>query len=308
MIKRLLAGVMLFMLQIQIYADDIHMPSSPKLHLQKSYQVKSEDIYSTDIFPQIDKRFKIDSIPINTFTLIIKSVDLKMMFARYGYEIVSSPGDYVEFRFIPDMREQDGLEFINKMYVRHYGKNLQIHKLLVRPIGKLPKDYSVIDFELSDSGVKKNSGTFSMKYRTPQSQYTKKLSFYYQIQATLQVVRSTQNIHSNENLSSQNVRADSINFERVGREFVSIDDIQNYSAKSYIRSEMIITKDKLKPRILIKKGDRIRVFNQQDGVSVEILLVAKQNGAYNEIINAQNPSSGKILRIRVKSEGAGEAI
>ena len=43
-------------------ADNVYIPDS-KLHLQKSYQISKNDIYSTDIFPQIDKRFKIAKFP-----------------------------------------------------------------------------------------------------------------------------------------------------------------------------------------------------------------------------------------------------
>ena len=147
-----------------------------------------------------------------------------------------------------------------------------------------------------------------MRYRTPDGERIKKLTFIYEIQARLRVAKSTQNIPSSENLSLQNVEEDFIKFERVGAEFVSIEEIQKYSAKSYIRTQMPITKDKIKPRILVKKGDMVRVLGVQEGVSIETLLVAKQSGAYNEIINAQNPDSGKILRIRIVSESKGEIL
>lgn len=292
-------------------ADDIKIPNSvpsSKLHLQKSYSVSQNNIYSTDLFPQMDRKFKLASFPPDRFTLRLKSVDIKLIFQRFGYEISSFESDVVEFEFVSSMKENDALEFIQKMYIEHYGKDLQIDKILVRPLGSLPKDYALIDFSIPNFAVKKNSGTLTMRYRTPNTEFIKKLSFIYEIQARLRVVKSTQNIHSSENLSLQNVREDFIKFERVGAEFVSIEDIQKYSAKSYIRTQMPITKDKLKPRILVKKGDMVRVFGVQEGVSIETMLVAKQSGAYNEIINAQNPNSGKILRIRVVSENKGEII
>lgn len=292
-------------------ADEIEIlnsvPSS-KLHLQKSYSVSQNDIYSTDLFPQMDRKFKLASFPPDRFTLRLKSVDIKLIFQRFGYEISSFESDVVEFELVSSMKENDALEFIQKMYIEHYGKDLQIDKILVRPLGNLPKDYTLIDFSIPNFAVKKNSGTFIMRYRTPNTEQIKKLSFVYEIQARLKVVKSTQNIHSSENLNLHNVREDSIKFERVGAEFVSIEDIQKYSAKSYIRTQMPITKDKLKPRILVKKGDMVSVFNKQEGVSIEIMLVAKQSGAYNEIINAQNPNSGKMLRIRIVSENKGEII
>ncbi|EFR46728.1 flagella basal body P-ring formation protein FlgA [Helicobacter cinaedi CCUG 18818 = ATCC BAA-847] len=292
-------------------ADEIEIPKSvpsSKLHLQKSYSVSQNDIYSTDLFPQMDRKFKIASFPPDRFTLRLKSVDIKLIFQRFGYKIISFESDVVEFEFVSSMKENDALEFIQKMYIQHYGKDLQIDKILVRPLGNLPKDYTLIDFSIPNFAVKKNSGSFTMGYRTLDGERIKKLTFIYEIQARLRVAKSTQNIPSSENLSLQNVEEDFIKFERVGAEFVSIEEIQKYSAKSYIRTQMPITKDKLKPRILVKKGDMVSVFNKQEGVSIETLLVAKQSGAYNEIINAQNPDSGKILRIRIVSENKGEIL
>lgn len=292
-------------------ADDMKIPESvpsSKLHLQKSYSVSQNDIYSTDLFPQMDRKFKLASFPPDRFTLRLKSVDIKLIFQRFGYEISSFESDVVEFEFISSMKENDALEFIQKMYIQHYGKDLQIDKILVRPLGNLPKDYTLIDFSIPNFAVKKNSGSFTMRYRTPDGERIKKFTFIYEIQARLRVAKSTQNIPSSENLSLQNVEEDFIKFERVGAEFVSIEEIQKYSAKSYIRTQMPITKDKIKPRILVKKGDMVRVLGVQEGVSIETLLVAKQSGAYNEIINAQNPDSGKILRIRIVSENKGEIL
>lgn len=71
---------------------------------------------------------------------------------------------------------------------------------------------------------------------------------------------------------------------------------------------MIITRDKIKPRVFVKKGESIHASSTSNGISLEVLLIAKQNGVYNEIINAENPQSGKILRVKVIDEGKGEIL
>ena len=38
------------------------------------------------------------------------------------------------------------------------------------------------------------------------------------------------------------------------------------------------------------------------------MLEARQNGIYDEIINAKNPASGKILRVRITDVGKGEIL
>ena len=292
---------------INLIADDISIPPS-KLSLQKSYQVSKNNIYSTDIFPQIDKRFKIATLPPDKFTLKLKSVDIKLIFARYGYEISSFESEFVEFNFVSDMREDKALDFIQKMYIQHYGKSLEIKKLLVRPIGVLPQQYELLEYELAPPALKKNTGTFVMKYRTGEHSHIKKITFAYMLEGTLEVLKSTQNINVNDTLTPQNTRAERITFERVGAEYISTQEIYNSGAKSYIRVDTAITKDKIKPRIIVKKGDKIRVFSREGGITTEIVLVARQNAVHNEIINAQNPNSGKIIRVKITDEGKGEIL
>ncbi len=287
--------------------DNVTIPDY-KLHLKKDYQVNKSDIYSTDMFPMMDRRFKVATLPPDKFTLTLKSVDIKLIFARYGYEIISFESDYVEFQYVTDMRENNVKEFIEKMYIQHYGNRIHIENLLVRPLNNVPSDYELIQYELPESALKKHNGTLAMKYRTPPNAQMKKLTFIYMIKGTLDVFKSTQNIPVSEIISTSNTRIESVPFERLGTEYMSANELNNSSAKSYIRVNTIITKDKIKPRVIVKKGDKIHVVGYENGISMEVVLEARQNAVYNDIINAKNPSSGKILRVRVTDEGRGELL
>ncbi|RDU59137.1 flagellar basal body P-ring formation chaperone FlgA [Helicobacter marmotae] len=299
--------ILLLIVCFHILADDVFIPNS-ELHLKKSYQIHKAQIYSTDMFPHIDRHFKIATLPPDKFSLKLKSVDIKLIFARYGYKITSFESDEVEFVFVSDMREDKPLEFIQKMYIGHYGESLEIKNLLVRPLNELPQSYDLLEFELPPRALKKRSGTLLMKYRSNQSEHIKKLTFVYMLEATLKVVKSSQNIASNEIIDSHNTYLEKIPFERVGAEYMSVNELALSSAKSYIRANSVITKDKIKPKLLVRKGEIIHVVGYENGISMEVLLEAKQNGIYNEIINAQNPSSGKILRVRVIDESRGRIL
>lgn len=285
----------------------IDIPSA-RLHLLKQYTIHSSEIYSTDIFPFLEKRFKLASLPPDRFTLKLKSVDLKLIFARYGYEVISFDSDIVEFVYAVDMKEQDGMEFLKKMYVQHYGKNLQIERILLRPLTPLPAEYQTINFELPPQALKRNKGTLIMQYKSLNNPQVKKASLIYEIQAQLKVLKSTRVINTNEIIDAHNTSVDTIVFERVWAEYIDTNELGRSGAKSYIRADLPITKDKIKARIVVKKGENIRVSSSEGGIALEVVLIAKQNGAYNEVINAQNPSSGKILRVRVIDDGRGEIL
>lgn len=276
-----------------------------QLFLAKHYAIPHAEVYSTDLFPKIQKRFKIATIPPDRFTLQLKSVDVKLIFARYGYDL-SFEDTFVEFEFVSDMRESAPLKFLEKMYIQYYGANIEIKQIQLRSLHDLPKHYIPDDYDLNASALKKNSGTFVMKYHTSSS--SKQATFLYQIHALLKVVKSTQNIGVNENLTLQNTKIDSIDFEKNKGDLMTPDDIGKSGAKSYIRADLVITKDKIKPKILVKKGDKIVVSSRQEGVIMEAVLIAKQNAIQNEIINAQNPVSGKIIRVKIIKEGKGEVL
>ncbi|WP_034354890.1 flagellar basal body P-ring formation chaperone FlgA [Helicobacter jaachi] len=298
-----MAGIL--SLCVNIYADDIHITPN-KLVLQKTYNVTHDKVYSRDMFPSIEKNFLVTTIPLDRFSVFEKCIDIKSIFLQLGYEMAPCESEMVEFRFISTM-DGDMVDFVKKMYVQHYGDKLEISTLSIRPLGTMPTDYTLIDYELS-SGLKKNSGTFAMKYRSNNSPQVKKLTFMYEINGTLKVLKSTQNIATNDTISAQNTRVERIKFERVGADYMSESELNKSGAKSYIRADMAITKDKIKPRVVVKKGDRIRVSNFEGGVSMEVVLVARQSGAQNDIINAQNPSSGKILRVKIIDAGKAEMI
>lgn len=276
-----------------------------QLFLAKHYGVSHSEVYSTDIFPKIQKHFKIATIPPDRFTLRLKSVDVKLIFARYGYDL-SFEDTFVEFEFVSDMRESAPLEFLEKMYIQYYGDNIEIKQIQLRPLHDLPKHYTPDDYDFNTSALKKNSGTFVMKYHT--SSANKQATFLYQIHASLKVIKSTQNISINENLTLQNTKIALIDFEKNRGDLMTPDDVGNSGAKSYIRADLVITKDKIKPRIIVKKGDKIVVSSRQEGVLMEAVLIAKQNAIQNEIINAQNPISGKIIRVKITNEGKGEIL
>lgn len=289
------------------YVQNKQMQDS-KLHLQKSYPISKSDIYSTDMFPTLKHSFKIATLPPEKFTLKLKAADIQLLFARWGYEISSFEDTFVEFYYTSDIREKHIVDFIQKAYMQHYGENLHIDTVIVRPVNQLPAMYEVIEYDMADSMMKKNSGTISVRYRVQNSSQIKKSTFIYMIRAKLDVIKATRNIPANDALSAENTYEESIIFGRTNATYITSSEITNLSAKSYINANSVITRDKTKPKVIVKKGDRIHVSGYENGVSMEIILEARQNAIYNEIINAQNPSSGKIIRVRIIAEGKGELL
>lgn len=298
--------IIILCLCIKLFANDIILPDS-KLTLNQLYHISKNDIYAKDIFPQLDRNFKVASFAPDKFVLRMKTSDLKLLFKRNGYS-VDGEFSVVEFRYINDMRDFEAYEFIKKMYIKHYGENLVIKSLLVKRLNDLPPSFDFLGFELAQTMLKKQSGNFMMKYHTPNDKHTKRATFSYLMNASLQVFKASRDIASNELIDTSNTKLESISFERTLGDYILSSDINNSSAKAYIRANTAITKDKIKPKIIVKKGDDIRVISTELGISAEIILQALQNATYNDIINAKNPQSGKVIRVRVIDVGKGEML
>lgn len=307
MIKRILLCLFLMIFGIHCAAEDItDMDINAKLTLKARYNVSQSVIYSSDLFPQIHKKFKIATMPMDKLSFKVKSVDIKLIFARFGYEITSFEDEFVEFVFLGDMLEQKPKEFIKKMYIEYYDENLKLKDIIIRPLGTLPTQYEVISFNIAPNALKKPSGSFEMTYRIENKH--KKISFIYAVVGEINILKANKNLHTNDELNAQNTRIERVVFEKNHTQYAYKTDIDKHSAKSFIRADSIITKDKIKPRIIVKKGENLLAQSQSDGVKLEVRLIARENGAFNDIINAQNPQSGKIIRVKVISEGRADIL
>lgn len=127
--------------------------------------------------------------------------------------------------------------------------------------------------------------------------------FDYVVKAKIDVVKSKRLIIRNENLDSSNTYVERIFLENFKSKPLSLNALNNASAKTLIAQDSIIFQDKAQNKILVKKGEKVLVYYDVKNIRIEYFLIALQNGALNEVISAKHTESNKIVKIKVVEKG-----
>lgn len=89
---------------------------------------------------------------------------------------------------------------------------------------------------------------------------------------------------------------------------ISQNDLNTISAKVFIPQETLISTQQVQLKILIRKGESFLATYKEGNIIIQITLIAKENGVKNAIIEAFNPETKKVVRIRVLANGTGEIL
>lgn len=135
-----------------------------------------------------------------------------------------------------------------------------------------------------------------------------KIPLQYQIQATISVYRAKETIKTSQDITSENTTKDTIIFDKINQIPIKSSQINHISAKSYISPNSIITFDKIQSKILIRKNDNFTGFFKDKQITLQTTLIAKENGAFGDIINAINPETKKIIKVKVIDSDKGEIL
>lgn len=199
-------------------------------------------------------------------------------------------------------------QYIQNAYEQKYKPyEISISKISLSLPPKISiNDYKINSIDLSNNFLSKKEGLIILDASYHNALL--KLPLQYAIQANIQVYKSNTTIKTSEDITSENTTKDTIVFEKISSIPITKNQINTLSAKSYIPPNTIITLDKTQPKILIRKNDIFTGVIKDKNINLETTLLAKQNGAKGEIINAINPETKKMLRVKVIDTNKGEIL
>lgn len=166
------------------------------------------------------------------------------------------------------------------------------------------EDYRIQSISLDSKNLNRNDGVIILNVVSNDSLL--KLPLGYQVVATIGIYRSSEVIKSLQNITQSNTTKDTIAFERFTQMPITLAQLGKISAKSYIAPNIIITQEKIRPKILIHKKDSFVGVIRDSNIHLETILIARQNGGLGDVIEAFNPQTKKILRVKIIAEGKGE--
>ncbi|WRC03217.1 flagellar basal body P-ring formation protein FlgA [Helicobacter pylori] len=193
---------------------------------------------------------------------------------------------------------------IKAIYLKEY-KDL---KLEIETINlEIPERFShapILSYELNASNKLKKDGVVFLKL---ENEPNLRLPVRYSVIGSMQAFKSTSAIKKDENITANNTKKERVLFGVLSNPLLE-GAIDKVSAKHFIPPDTLLSADKTQALIIVRKNDIITGVYEEGQISIEISLKALENGTLNQIIQAKNLESNKILKAKVLSSSKAQIL
>ena len=287
-----------------------HKVAPKEYTLEKSYIVHNSQIYSTMLFPEIPKKFKIAILPEQQFSITLKSYDVVGIFERNGF-ILHTPYSEVEFTYQAPMEFEKPKEFIKRHYVEFYEehcpKSFTLSEIMIESSQNIDFENASFAFFKKNTAFKNAKGTLIVSTQTNTKNTPQEQKFFipYAIKAQIKSFQTTQNMKAGDDFNENNTKVVEIDFDKITSIPACENEIAFSSAKTYLNAGTLLSKDRLRKSLLVKKGEIVLVNTNTKGITVQNSFEAMQSGGFGEVINAKNINSGRIVKIKITQKNQG---
>ncbi|WP_219028638.1 flagellar basal body P-ring formation chaperone FlgA [Helicobacter pylori] len=193
---------------------------------------------------------------------------------------------------------------IKKAYIKEY-KDL---KLEIETINlEIPERFSnapILSYELNASNKLKKDGVVFLRL---ENEPNLRLPVRYSVIGSMQAFKSIGAIKKDENITANNTKKERVLFGALSNPLLE-GTIGKVSAKNFIPPNTLLSADKTQALIIVRKNDIITGVYEEGQISIEISLKALENGTLNQIIQAKNLESNKILKAKVLSSSKAQIL
>ncbi len=193
---------------------------------------------------------------------------------------------------------------IKAIYLKEY-KDL---KLEIETINlEIPERFShasILSYELNASHKLKKDGVVFLRL---ENEPNLRLPVRYSVIGSMQAFKSIEAIKKDENITANNTKKERVLFGALSNPLLE-GAIDKVSAKNFIPPNTLLSTDKTQALIIVRKNDIITGVYEEGQISIEISLKALENGALNQIIQAKNLESNKILKAKVLSSSKAQIL
>ncbi|MCQ2680721.1 flagellar basal body P-ring formation protein FlgA [Helicobacter pylori] len=189
-----------------------------------------------------------------------------------------------------------------------YLKEYQDLKLEIETINlEIPERFShasILSYELNASNKLKKDGVVFLRL---ENEPNLRLPVRYSVIGSMQAFKSISAIKKDENITANNTKKERVLFGALSNPLLE-SAIDKVSAKHFIPPDTLLSADKTQALIIVRKNDIITGVYEEGQISIEISLKALENGALNQIIQAKNLESNKILKAKVLSSSKAQIL
>ncbi len=193
---------------------------------------------------------------------------------------------------------------IKEIYLKEY----QDLKLEIETINlEIPERFSntpILSYELNASNKLKKDGVVFLRL---ENEPNLRLPVRYSVIGSMQAFKSISAIKKDENITANNTKKERVLFGTLSNPLLE-STIDRVSAKNFIPPNTLLSMDKTQALIIVRKNDIITGVYEEGQISIEISLKALENGTLNQIIQAKNLESNKILKAKVLSSSKAQIL
>ncbi|WP_231221251.1 flagellar basal body P-ring formation chaperone FlgA [Helicobacter pylori] len=193
---------------------------------------------------------------------------------------------------------------IKKAYLKEY-KDLKLEIETIKL--EIPERFSnapISSYELNASNKLKKDGVVFLRL---ENEPNLRLPVRYSVIGGMQAFKSIGAIKKDENITANNTKKERVLFGTLSNPLLE-GAIGKVSAKNFIPPNTLLSADKTQALIIVRKNDIITGVYEEGQISIEISLKALENGALNQIIQAKNLESNKILKAKVLSSSKAQIL
>ena len=265
------------------------------LYLYGNYALKTDYIFSNPIitaktlFPNIEQDIFIYKAPKNRFTFFLNSNQIIEKLRKYGIEINKNGVRRVKFTYLS---EEISLEEISDEIYDEYSQfypSMIIDEVIVVPkhqLNKLPENYSLV---FRESNLRRSKGYFYIE-----DERDNKIHFKYIINASLDVLKSSQTIRRGEVIDETNTYPQTIKFDRYRSSYLSEEKLSKVVAKHYIPRDRELTDRVVEKLKVIKRNQIVKGFLQDGAVYIEVEVRTLNSGGVGDFINIETSEGAKL--------------
>ncbi|GAA7496421.1 flagellar basal body P-ring formation chaperone FlgA [Helicobacter pylori] len=193
---------------------------------------------------------------------------------------------------------------IKEAYLKEY-KDLKLEiETIHLEIPERFSNTSILSYELNASNKLKKDGVVFLRL---ENEPNLRLPVRYSVIGSMQAFKSISAIKKDENITANNTQKECIPFGALSNPLLE-GAIGKVSAKNFIPPNTLLSADKTQALIIVRKNDIITGVYEEGQISIEISLKALENGALNQIIQAKNLESNKILKAKVLSSSKAQIL
>jgi len=266
--------------------------------LQSNYIFDTPIIMSQNIEPKCPKNFEVLRIPDGKTSYRMNANILLKTFELNSCTLESNEIKYVHFTKKSNVNYESLYEQVNAFFLSHY-PTMHIQSLHIQPHGyldALPKNPIAI---FDKDGYLKNKGVFYILNDEGLRRY-----FDYSLDATLVCLHTSQKVSRKDPLSLNNCTLKEIPFISFrGKPLNSIQATHGF--RSSLPQESLITDRQIEPKPIVLRNAKVSVQVKSDGVIVEFMATATQEGALYDIITIEKADK-KRVRAKIIGENSVE--